>query len=226
MGNAIGGSKKAKVMKIDGETFKLKTPARANDVVRDYPGHVLLDSQAVKHFGVRARPLEPHHELKPKGIYFLVELPKVQVPVQTQVPSEPLPRRVRSSGIRGMNAKERLDFLMLSKRSVSDLTTVKKSDGPDPVNGGPTRVTMRLPKAQLDRMMEESHDGNEVAEKIIGLYMGNSNNVAVDGGGITDEAKREDQLHSHNKPRRVRVLLIVVIIRYCFHDCQLHFSNL
>lgn len=216
MGNAIGGSKKAKVMKIDGETFKLKTPARANDVVRDYPGHMLLDYQAVKHFGVRARPLEPHHELKPKGIYFLVELPKVQVPVQTQVPSEPLPRRVRSSGIRGMNAKERLDFLMLSKRSVSDLTMVKKSDGPGPVNGGPTTVTMRLPKAQLDGLMEESHDRNEVAEKIIGLYMGN-NNAAVDGGGTTDEAKREDQLHSHNKPRRVCVVLIVVIC-YCFLD--------
>ena len=76
MGNAMG-SKKAKVMKIDGETFKLNTPARANDVVKDYPGHVLLDSHAVKNFGPRAKPLEPDYQLKPKKIYFLVELPKV-----------------------------------------------------------------------------------------------------------------------------------------------------
>ncbi|KAK7285236.1 hypothetical protein RJT34_20000 [Clitoria ternatea] len=187
MGNAIGGSKKAKVMKIDGETIKLKTPAVANDVVKDYPGHVLLDSNAVKHFGLRAKPLEPHHELRPKKIYFLVQLPKVQ--------PEPLPRRVRSSGIRGMNAKDRLDFLMLSKRSVSDLTMVKH--GPGRVDGGPTRVKMRLPKAQLDRLVEESHDGGEVAEKILSLYIGN--NAAVDGGGI--------ELNNH-KPRRVCVSLI------------------
>ncbi|KAJ1396792.1 hypothetical protein SESBI_32313 [Sesbania bispinosa] len=194
MGNALGGSKKAKVMKIDGETFKLKTPARANDVVKDYPGHVLLDSQSVKHFGLRAKPLEPQEELKPKKIYFLVELPKVK--------PEPLPRRVRSSGIRGMNAKDRLDFLMLSKRAVSDLTMVKKppsADGLGPDGGGPTRIKMRVPKAQLERLMEESHDGNEVAEKIISLYVGK--NAAVDGDGAA-EAKKE--LHSH-KPGRKRV---------------------
>ncbi|TKY47419.1 hypothetical protein E2542_SST29479 [Spatholobus suberectus] len=192
MGNAMG-SKKAKVMKIDGETFKLKTPARVNDVVKDYPGHVLLDSHAVKHFGPRAKPLEPHHELKPKKIYFLVELPKAQ--------PEPLTRRVRSSGIRGMNAKDRLDFLMLSKRSVSDLTMVKHGPGPVNNNGGPTRLKMRLPKAQLERLMEESHDGSEVAEKIISLYMGN-NAAAMDGGATAAEAGKG----AHNrKPLRKRV---------------------
>ena len=73
----MGRTRKAKVMKIDGEIFKLKTPATANDVVKDYFSHVLLDSQAVKNFGLRAKPLEPHQELKPKRIYFLVELPKI-----------------------------------------------------------------------------------------------------------------------------------------------------
>nr|KYP75918.1 Uncharacterized protein At1g66480 [Cajanus cajan] len=198
MGNAMG-SKKAKVMKIDGETFKLKTPARANDVVKDYPGHVLLDSHAVKHFGPRAKPLEPHHELRPKKIYFLVELPKVQ--------PEPLARRVRSSGIRGMNAKDRLDFLMLSKRSVSDLTMVKHGPGPDDNGAGPTRVRMRLPKAQLERLMEESHDGSEVAEKIISLYMGN-NATAVDGGATADAGK---EVQNH-KPRRVCLFNLMVLI--------------
>ncbi|ESW35399.1 hypothetical protein PHAVU_001G232100 [Phaseolus vulgaris] len=190
MGNAMG-SKKAKVMKIDGETFKLKTPATANDVVKDYPGHVLLDSHAVKNFGPRAKPLEPHHELRPRKLYFLVELPKVR--------PEPLTRRVRSSGIRGMNAKDRLDFLMLSKRSVSDLAVVKNRPGPD--SSGPTRVRMRVPKAQLERLMEESHDGGEVAEKILSLYMGN-NAAAVDGGATVVEAEKELR---NRKSQRKRV---------------------
>lgn len=77
MGNTIGGRRKAKVMKIDGETIKLKTPIQASEVVKDYPGYVLLDSEAVKHFGIRAKPLEPRQQLKPKKVYFLVELPKL-----------------------------------------------------------------------------------------------------------------------------------------------------
>lgn len=77
MGNSVGlgRSRRAKVIKIDGETVKLRTPVRACQVVDNHPGYVLLDSESVKHFGVRARPLEPDHELKPKKIYFLVELP-------------------------------------------------------------------------------------------------------------------------------------------------------
>ncbi|XWS30795.1 hypothetical protein CRYUN_Cryun23aG0020600 [Craigia yunnanensis] len=174
MGNSIGGRKKAKVMKIDGETFKLKTPVRAWDVVKDYPGHVLLDSEAVKHFGIRAKPLEPQQDLKPRKIYFLVELPKF--------PEEKAPRRVRSGGIH-MSAKDRLECLMLSRRSVSDLSMVRPSsslgsDGLGPGSGGLT-VKMRLPKSQMAKLVEESRDGEEVAEKILDLYMEN-------GGGDTD----------------------------------------
>ncbi|KAI9100231.1 hypothetical protein K1719_024449 [Acacia pycnantha] len=191
MGNAVGRSRKAKVMKVDGETFKLKTPARVDDVVKDHPGHVLLDSEAVKHFGVRAKPLEPYQELKPRRIYFLVELPKVQTPTEPQ-----LHRRVRSSGIRGMNAKDRLDFLMLSKRSVSDITfannkqppsSAGRLSGPGP-DGEPLRVKMRLPKAQLEKLMEESRDGAQMAEKIIKLYMANN---AAEAGGVAVTAKAE-----------------------------------
>ncbi|GAU12765.1 hypothetical protein TSUD_122580 [Trifolium subterraneum] len=195
MGNAMGRNKKAKVMKIDGETFKLKTPVRANDVVKHYPGHALLESQAVKHFGLRAKPLEPNQELKPKKIYFLVELPKLH----PQKKPEPLPRRARSSGLRGMNATERLEFLMLSKRSVSDLSLVNRSnlDGsPGLARDGSTRVKMRLPKAQLEKMMEESHDGAEVAEKIVSLYKGSNVSVKV-GGGIN-----EDKIELYNQRSR------------------------
>ncbi|XP_028769874.1 uncharacterized protein At1g66480 [Neltuma alba] len=205
MGNAVGRSRKAKVLKVDGETFKLKTPARVDDVVKEHPGHVLLDSEAVKHFGVRAKPLEPYQELKPRRIYFLVELPKVQPPTEPQ-----LSRRVRSSGIRGMNAKDRLDFLMLSKRSVSDITFANNKQppsagrlrvpGPD---GDPLRVKMRLPKAQLEKLMEESPDGAQVAEKIIKLYMANN---AAGASGVAVEAQPElGAIKEAQKPRGKRV---------------------
>ncbi|OMO95697.1 hypothetical protein COLO4_15719 [Corchorus olitorius] len=187
MGNSIGGRKKAKVMKVDGETLKLKTPIRAWDVVKDYPGHVLLDSEAVKHFGIRAKPLEPQQDLKPKKIYFLVELPKLPADEDYKAP-----RRVRSGGIH-MSAKERLDCLMLSRRSVSDLSLVRpaaSTSGFGPVSGSGMTVKMRVPRSQMDKLMEESRDGVEVAEKILNLYMENSSG----GGGSGDG---DDQLLHH-----------------------------
>lgn len=77
MGNTFGVKKTVKVMKISGETMKLNSPVKVEDVVKDYPGFVLLESEAVKHYGVRAKPLEPHQKLSTKRLYFLVELPKV-----------------------------------------------------------------------------------------------------------------------------------------------------
>ncbi|XWS47578.1 hypothetical protein CRYUN_Cryun14cG0164200 [Craigia yunnanensis] len=205
MGNSIGGRKKAKVMKIDGETFKLKTPIRAWDVVKDYPGHVLLDSEAVKHFGIRAKPLEPQQDLKPKRIYFLVELPKF--------PEEKAPRRVRSGGIH-MSAKDRLECLMLSRRSVSDLAMVRPSsglgsDGFEPGSGGMT-VKMRLPKSQMAKLVEESRDGVEVAEKILDLYMETADGDTHDQ--MHREAPRKPSLGSigenFNAKREKRVSFI------------------
>ncbi|KAH9739107.1 hypothetical protein KPL71_019014 [Citrus sinensis] len=173
MGNTIGGRRKAKVMKIDGETIKLKTPIQASEVVKDYPGYVLLDSEAVKHFGIRAKPLEPRQQLKPKKVYFLVELPKLP-------DEEKITRRVRS-GIQ-MSAKDRLECLMLSRRAVSDLTAVnvRSSHGSEVAPGpgtGQMRVKMRLPRAQVEKLMEESANDGEVAEKIVDLY------VEKSGGG-------------------------------------------
>ncbi|KAK8546606.1 hypothetical protein V6N13_067813 [Hibiscus sabdariffa] len=171
MGNTMGGKNKVKVMKIDGQTIKLNTPIRAWDVLKDYPGHALLDSDAVKHYGIRAKPLEPHQDLKPKKIYFLVELPKLPVP------DEKAPRRVRSGGIH-MSAKERLECLMLSRRTVSDMSMVRQTPGlvSDGVgaagSGGMRTVKMRLPKSQMAKLVEESRDGVEVAEKILDLYIG------------------------------------------------------
>lgn len=76
MGNTFGVKKTVKVMNISGETMKLNTPVQAGDVVKDYPGFVLLESEAVKHYGARAKPLELHQKLSTNRLYFLVELPK------------------------------------------------------------------------------------------------------------------------------------------------------
>ncbi|XP_030444037.1 uncharacterized protein At1g66480-like [Syzygium oleosum] len=177
MGNSMGGKRRAKVMKINGDTFKLKTPVRVGDVVKDYPGHVLMDSEAVKHFGIRAKPLEPQQELKPKKVYFLVELPKF--------PEEDnkFPRRVRSTGIR-MSAKDRLECLMLSRRAASDLSLARPpppslgSEGGDgrPRRGeGPLTVKMRLTRAEMAKLVAESRDEKEVAERIMSLCYGDEN---------------------------------------------------
>ncbi|KAG2710779.1 hypothetical protein I3760_04G044800 [Carya illinoinensis] len=163
MGNSIGGRKKAKVMKIDGETLKFKTPVRAWEVLKDCPGHVLLESEAVKRYGIRAKPLEPEQQLIPKKIYFLVDqLPKPS--------DEKVPRAVRSqsAGIH-MSAKDRLECLMLSRRTVSDLSINRApsvvSDG-----SGRLKVKIRLPSDQMAKLVAESRDGAEVAEKILELY--------------------------------------------------------
>lgn len=169
MGNSFGGKKNAKVMKIDGEVIKLKTPVYAGDVVKDYPGHVLLDSEVVRHYGIRAKPLEVQQELKPKRLYFLVELPKGA--------QEKAPRRARS-GI-NMSAKDRLESLMLERRSVSDLSSMKpvSSVQQGPINeapkSGPVTVTMRLRKAEVEKLMKESKDEAEAADKIMDLCIAN-----------------------------------------------------
>ncbi|XP_054825678.1 uncharacterized protein At1g66480-like isoform X2 [Prosopis cineraria] len=167
MGNTLGGKKTTKVMKIDGETFKLKTPLKAGDVLKDHPGLVLIDSEAVKHYGIRAKPLEPHKDLLPKRLYFLVELPKDKLTV---------PRRVRSE-IK-MSAKDRLESLMLSRRSASDLSIIKQShvnvnDGSEKdVNGGVgVRLKMRLPKSEVEKLVREAKDEAEAAQKIMSLCM-------------------------------------------------------
>jgi len=173
MGNVFGSKKTIKVMKIDGETMKLKTPIKAGEVLKDHPGLVLLDSEAVKHYGVRAKPIEAHKELQPKRLYFLVELPK-----------EVKPRRVRSGIV--MSAKDRLDNLVLTRRSASDLSIMKQSkmndndggggEGDDvkvKENGGGVRLKVRLPKAEVEKLMRECKDEAEAAEMIMRLYKAN-----------------------------------------------------
>lgn len=185
MGNSFGAKKSAKVMKIDGETFKLKTPVKVEEVLKDHPGLVLLDSEAVKHYGVRAKPLEGHKELHPKRLYFLVELPK-----------ETKPRRVRS-GI-NMSAKDRLENLVLTRRSASDLSIMKQSNMGDAEQGskdntsnnGGVRLKMRLPKSEVEKLIQGSKDQAEAAERIVKLYMANGSRETEENGDRAKESTK------------------------------------
>ncbi|KAK7368206.1 hypothetical protein VNO80_10230 [Phaseolus coccineus] len=187
MGNTFGAKKTTKVMKIDGETFKLKTPVKVEEVLKDHPGLVLLDSEAVKHYGVRAKPLEAHKELHPKRLYFLVELPK-----------EIKPRRVRS-GI-NMSAKDRLENLVLTRRSASDLSIMKQSNMSDGEQGnnkennnGGVRLKMRLPKAEVEKLIQGSKDQAEAAERIVKLYMANGSRETEENGEKMMEFDQQKQ---------------------------------
>lgn len=221
MGNTLGRGKTAKVMKINGETIKLKAPVKAGDVVKDYPGHVLLESEAVKHFGVRAKPLEPWHDLKPRRIYFLVELPSFQ--------DEKGPRRVRS-GI-NMTAKDRLESLMLSRRSVSDLSGMKpRRIGIEESNkageeAGAMRVKMRLPKAEVDKLMKESRDEAEAAEKIVGFCLANK---AAGGGEGSLLHHQQSHRKGGFKAREVRNFHLLYLDTYPYFMGHVHrdFDNL
>lgn len=176
MGNSFGGKKTTKVMTISGETFKLKTPVKAEEVVKKYPGFVLLESEAVKHFGIRAKPLQLQQNLEPKRLYFLVELPNAAA-------EEKVPRRVRS-GIQ-MSAKEKLESLMLSRRSASDLTIMKKVNDLGEGDSG-MRVKMKLSKAEVEKVIKESKNENDAAEKIMELCM--ANNGTRNSGGDDDDS--------------------------------------
>ncbi|CAL0313574.1 unnamed protein product [Lupinus luteus] len=210
MGNTLGAKKTTKVMQIDGKTLKLKTPVKAGDVLKNHPGLVLLESESVKHYGTRAKPLEAHKELQPKRLYFLVELPKVTKP-----------RRVRS-GI-NMSAKDRLESLMLTRRSASDLSIMKQRGGGNDdgqgskENDGGVRLRMRLPKAMVEKLIQECRDEGEAAERIMSLYMANGNRESgfeieeieektiVLDQQIHYKDGREDRVQNSTKPREKRV---------------------
>ncbi|KAF7094793.1 hypothetical protein CFC21_097077 [Triticum aestivum] len=171
MGNSIGGRRKgAKVMQLDGTAFRVKPPAHAGAVLRDHPGFQLLESEQVKLLGVRARPLDHDALLRPGRLYFLVALPRPTVP----------PRRAWSGALH-VGARERLESLMLTRRSTSDLSfpTAPASPMSTASEGGPVQLRMRLPKAQLAKLMGESRDAAEAAAKIMQLCAANGGNGAL-----------------------------------------------
>ncbi|XP_043695800.1 uncharacterized protein At1g66480-like [Telopea speciosissima] len=191
MGNTVvAGRRITKVMNIDGKTFELKTPLRAGDVTKDYPGHVLIESEAVKNFGIRAEPLEPQQELKPKRIYFLVEIPKFP---HEEKKKNSLHRKVQP-GVQ-INAKEKIESLMLSRRSTSDLSFVKERNLVH--DAGMVRVKVRVPKSEVAKLMDESHDATEAAEKIMDLCI-NKSGLAAAADNYDDDD--DDDMYTKSGP--------------------------
>ncbi|CAL5006110.1 unnamed protein product [Urochloa decumbens] len=179
MGNSIGGKRRrARVMTVDGATYKYRPPAAAADALRDHPGHHLLESDEVRRLGVRARPLDPDAPLKPGKLYFLVELPKLSSRRRGA------PQRTWSGALTygGAGAGERLESLMVARRSASDVAASASaalaalaSSSPAPSveaaedGGGGVRLRVRLPKADVQRLVDESRDAAEAAERIMEL---------------------------------------------------------
>uniref|UniRef100_A0A0A9D3E8 Uncharacterized protein n=1 Tax=Arundo donax TaxID=35708 RepID=A0A0A9D3E8_ARUDO len=170
MGNSIGPKRKgAKVMQLDGTSFRVKPPAAAADVLRDHPGFQLLESEEVKLLGARARPLTPDAPLRRGRLYFLVALPR-----RPAAAAGPM-RRAWSGNLR-VGARERLESLMLARRSTSDLSSLPANasasapTSPLPSGGAtPVRLKMRLPRAQVEKLMVESKDAAEAAVKMMEL---------------------------------------------------------
>ncbi|TVU05783.1 hypothetical protein EJB05_48966, partial [Eragrostis curvula] len=181
MGNAIAGKRRtARVMTVDGATRKYRPPAVAGDALRDHhPAgrHQLLESEEVRRLGVRARPLDPDAPLKPGKLYFLVELPRLAAA------GARAPRRTWSGALTydgGSGAGERLESLMLARRSASDVAATVKAmaaaaGAASPASSveagedGAVRLRVRLPKAEVARLVKESRDAADAAEKIMQL---------------------------------------------------------
>ncbi|KAK1607811.1 hypothetical protein QYE76_031484 [Lolium multiflorum] len=171
MGNTIGGRRRrtARVMTVDGTTYKYRPPAAAAAALRDHPGHQLLESEDVRRLGVRARPLDDDAPLKPGRLYFLVALPRLAR----------APRRTWSGPLLHVGgAGERLEKLMLSsstRRSASDVAAAMMAASPrcssvEAAADGAVRLRMRLPKADVARLLEESRgDAAQAAERIMQL---------------------------------------------------------
>jgi hypothetical protein len=191
MGNALAGRRRAaKVMTVDGATFRYKTPAAACAALRGHPGHQLLESEEVRRLGVRARPLDRDAPLKPGKLYFLVQIPRGGAG-----DDDPRAPRKTWSGALRVGARERLEGLMLSRRTVSDVSSIlpppaaarlaAASPSPSPPSSvevgadGAVRLRMRLPKADVARLMQESRDPAEAAERIMQLCVARDQGVVA-----------------------------------------------
>ena len=179
-------------MKIDGSIIKIKQPATARDVLQGYPGHVILESVQVKRLGEQAKPLEPDTALRANKLYFVVQLPE---PPPSATRSRQLSsRRVRSTI--NMSAKERLESLMLSRRTSSDITFVRSkgengSSSSNNNSSGPLRIRMKLPKAQVENLVDQSRDSGEAAQRILELCVARSQERYGRAGPRTSESDKE-----------------------------------
>ncbi|KAH9295554.1 hypothetical protein KI387_039142 [Taxus chinensis] len=196
MGNAVApsrGAGRVKIMKLDGEIIKFNCPLTVAQLLLDYPNHVVMDSDAVRHVGIKAQPLEGSTQLKAKKLYFLLEMPGIE--------NLRAPGRVRSE-IK-MSAKSQLEAMLLARRSSSDISPLTSSvcrisGSPSSINGddGAVRVKVRLTKAQLSQLTEEGDNSSETAAKILDFCLkqdGESQNSETSSQNLTEN---QDTLNS------------------------------
>ncbi|CAA7394927.1 unnamed protein product [Spirodela intermedia] len=189
MGNSIGRKRTAKVMKVDGSTTNVRPPATAREVLRDHAGHVIMESEQVKQLGFQAQPLDLEAPLKPGKLYFLFELPKAP-PAAARGPA----RRVKSA-IAGISAADRLEGLKLTRRSSSDVSYFPVAGSSAAADDGGSRrtVRIRLPKAEVARLIEESRDAAEAAQKMVELV-----------GAASGSSSSSGELPATKKEKRTR----------------------
>ncbi|GLJ50396.1 hypothetical protein SUGI_1074150 [Cryptomeria japonica] len=136
--------------------------------------------------GVREKPLDGSATLNSKHLYILVELPKVE--------SHPL--RVHF-GI-AMNAKSRLESMLLACRSISDILHMNCESSSSEImsedNGG-VRVKVRMRKAELIEMMAESQDSSQTAERILESCLNSIKSKQMERGNVMeDQEEKGDNL--------------------------------
>ena len=105
---------------------------------------------------------------------------------------------------------------MLSRRLVSDLTIMKPTsilpeecyskEGSQ--HGGALRVKMRLPRAKVEKLMNESKDKTKAVEKIMDLCRANTGNnnggheIAHEGMALDQQVHWKGD-HNHGRVREV-----------------------
>ncbi|XP_057853196.1 uncharacterized protein At1g66480-like [Cryptomeria japonica] len=161
MGNAIlsrAHNGHVKIMKLDGHVMKMKVPVTLDEILQDYPGYVILHSEAPK------------------------------------VDNHPLSVR---SGI-AMNAKSRLESMLLGRRSISDISHMNCEPSSSEIlsehNGG-VRVKVRMRKAELIEMMAESQDSSQTAERILESCLNSVKSQQMESRNVMDDQEeKEDNL--------------------------------
>ncbi|GLJ50392.1 hypothetical protein SUGI_1074060 [Cryptomeria japonica] len=178
MGNAILFRRhhgRVKILKLDGQLLKVKRPLIVNQILADYPGYVILHSEAVRHMGVRAKPLDESATLNARHLYFLVDLPKLEN--QT--------RRVRSEI--PTNPKSRLEIILLTRRSISDISHTNCEPSSDisktSEDNGVLRIKVRFRKVQLE-MMAERQDRSETVERILNSCLNHAKFQQMERGKV------------------------------------------
>ncbi|GLJ50397.1 hypothetical protein SUGI_1074160 [Cryptomeria japonica] len=97
-----------------------------------------------------------------------------------------------------MNAKSRLESMLLGRRSISDISHMNCEPSSSEIlsehNGG-VRVKVRMRKAELIEMMAESQDSSQTAERILESCLNSVKSQQMESRNVMDDQEeKEDNL--------------------------------